>query len=152
MYTLMLQMPNFPCSDLFWLILPINRALSWDTTLGSQGPAIVAHAPVSRKPEWWEGGKLACWKKSPDEYENSDTTGSLKKKKNLSLLKCLETAHWDCSPQCLLWDGGCAASDFPGLGCDQAPAASEASPTAAVRPFPRPCLSWQSRYRTGLSS
>lgn len=87
MYTLMLQMPNFPCSGLFWWILPINRALSWDTTLGSQGPAIVAHAPVSQRPEWWEGGKLACWKKSPDEYKNSDTTGSLKKKKKSKLIE-----------------------------------------------------------------
>lgn len=113
MYTLKATNAKFSLSRSILRNFPINRALTEIQHSGARAqPAIVAHAPGKQRPEWWEGWKLACGKKSLDNCKHSRNPQVTFFKK-ISLLKCLKILHWDHSTRCLLWDGGSFSLQLP---------------------------------------
>lgn len=134
-------MPNCPCAGLFRWTLPVNRALSWDTALGSQGPAIVAHAALAGD---LNGGKVENWPAKINHWISTKTQTpqvTFKKKK----FEVFENSSLRPESSVPLWDGGCAVFSVLRLWCESS------RYSRGLVPLPRPHLSWQSHYRRGLS-
>lgn len=134
---LKLQMPNFSCPALLWWIFPLNWALTWNTALRSQAPAIVG--PVQHR--GLTGGKAESWPAQRDHWMTAKTQSP---GGSGGFLICWNV--WKHFIETIVLSAFCETGPFslqlPHLWC-KAPVASLAA-QQWLSPLPCPCLSWQS--------
>lgn len=113
-------------------------------------PAVVARGPGKhRGPDWWEGWKLVCWKRSLDNCKNITH--------RLLLVFCFVfLIYWNVRKhfiKTIVLSAFCETGPFslqlPHLWCKEASAASLAS-QQWLSPFPCPCLLWQSLLKVAF--